>query len=62
MTDPKGWILLMMSLYPRTSLGDFEYYFFELVDWIKKYSFEETMKQQEVQLRCDFVLSELNKI
>ncbi len=48
----------MMSLDPRTSLGDFEYYFFELVDWIKKHSFEETMKQQEVQLRCDYVLSE----
>ena len=59
--DPKGWMLLMISLDPRTSLGDFEYYFSELVDWIKKDSFEEIMKQPEVQLRCDYVLSELDE-
>lgn len=60
-TDPKGWMLLMISLDPRTSLGDFEYYFSELVDWVKKYSLEEIMKQPEVQLRCDYVLSDLDK-
>ena len=60
-TNPVDWMLLLMSLDPRSSLGDFEYYFFELVDWIKKYSLAEIMKQSEAQLRCDYVLSEKDK-
>ncbi len=61
-TNPKGWILLMMSLDPRTSLGDFEHYFFELVEWIKKYPLKKILKQPEVQLRCDYVLSDLDQL
>ncbi len=60
-TNPQDWMLLMMSLDPRSSLGDFEYYFFELIDWIKKFSLEEIMKKSEAQLRCDYVLSEKDK-
>ena len=59
--NPVDWMLLLMSLDQRSSLGDFEYYFFELVDWIKKYSLAEIMKQSEAQLRCDYVLSEKDK-
>jgi len=59
-TDPKGWMLLLLSLDPRTSLGDFKYYFSELVEWVKSYNFKKIMKQPEVQLRCDYVLSDLD--
>jgi len=60
-TDPKGWMLLMISLDPRTSLGDFESYFKELVEWIKNIPLEEILEEIEVDLRCDYVLSELDK-
>ncbi len=60
-TNPKGWMLLMLSLDPRTSLGDYEFYFTQLVDWIKNYSLKEILKQAEVQLRCEYVLSEIDK-
>lgn len=56
--DPQDWMLLMFTLDPRSSLGDFEYYFFQLVDWIKKYSLDEIMKKPEVALRCEYVNSE----
>jgi len=58
-TDPKGWMLLMISLDPRTSLGNFENYFTELVEWIKKIPLEEILEEIEVELRCDYVLSDL---
>ncbi len=57
-TNPKDWMLLMFSLDPRSSLGDFEYYFFQLIDWIKTLSLKDIMKKPEVALRCDYVLSE----
>ncbi|MFC1553052.1 exopolyphosphatase [candidate division KSB1 bacterium] len=58
-TDPKGWMLLMTSLDPRASLGNYENYFKELVEWIKKLSLEEILEEIEVQLRCEYVLSDL---
>lgn len=61
-TDPKDWMLLLLSLDPRSSLGDFEYYFFELVDWIKKYDLSEILKKPEAELRCDYVISETAKL
>jgi len=61
-TNPKDWVLLLLSLDPRSSLGDFEYYFFELVDWIKKYDLKTIMKQPEAEVRCDYVISETEKL
>jgi len=57
-TDPKAWILLLFSLDPRTRLGDYEYYFFQLVDWIKTKSLQDILKEPEVDLRCEYVISE----
>ena len=59
--NPKGWILLFSSLDPRTSIGDYKNYFFELVDWVKRLSLKEIMKKPEVALRCEYVISELEK-
>lgn len=60
-TNPTGWMLLLFSLDPRTRLGDFEYYFFQLIDWIKAKSLTEIMKEPEVDLRCEYVISEQEK-
>lgn len=60
-TNPKDWMLLFLSLDPRTSLGDYKHYFFELADWIKHLSLKEILKKPEVALRCEYVLSEQAK-
>jgi hypothetical protein len=57
-TNPKGWMLLLYSLDPRTSIGDFKYYFFQLIDLIKTKPLKKIMKDPEVALRCDYVSSE----
>ncbi len=61
-TSPKKWMLLMFTLDPRTSLGDFEYYFFQLIDWIKILPLEEILKKPEVALRCEYVYSEQEEL
>ncbi|MCH7782633.1 exopolyphosphatase [candidate division KSB1 bacterium] len=61
-TNPKDWMLLLLSLDPRSSLGDFEYYFFELIDWIKKYDLQTIIKKPEAAVRCEYVLSETEKL
>jgi len=61
-TNPKDWILLLLSLDPRSSIGDFEYYFFQMIDWIKKFPLEKIMKEPEVVLRCDYVIAEQAKL
>ncbi len=60
-TNPQGWMMLLFSLDPRTRLGDFEYYFFQLIDWIKAKSLDEIMKEPEVDLRCEYVIAEQEK-
>jgi len=61
-TDPEGWILLLYTLDPRTSIGDFEYYFFQLIDLIKTKSLKQIMKEPEVALRCEYVTSEQDEL
>jgi hypothetical protein len=46
--DPKGYVLLAFTLDPRTGLGAFLTYFITLVDWLKKKSIEEILKQPQV--------------
>lgn len=57
-TNPKGWILLLLSLDPRTTIGDYKNYFYEMVDWIKHLPLKKIMKKPEVALRCEYVISE----
>jgi len=61
-TKPTDWMLLLFSLDPRTRLGDFEYYFFQLIDWIKNKELDEILKEPEVDLRCEYVISEQEKL
>jgi hypothetical protein len=46
--DPQDYILLGFTLDPRTGLGSFGTYFITLVDWLKKKSIAEIMKQGQV--------------
>jgi hypothetical protein len=46
--DPQGYVLLGFTLDPRTGLGSYGTYFITLVDWLKKKSIEETLRQPQV--------------
>ncbi len=58
-TIPKGWILLGLTLDPRTGLGpEFRKYFRWLVEYVKEVSIEKILQHREVAKRCERVLAE----
>ena len=58
-TDPKDWILLGLTLDPRTGLGpEFRKYFRWLVEYVKEVSLEKILQHREVAKRCERVLQE----
>lgn len=58
-SDPQGWILLGLTLDPRTGLGpEFQKYFRWLAEYIKEVPLEKILKHPEVKKRCDRVLQE----
>jgi oligoribonuclease NrnB/cAMP/cGMP phosphodiesterase (DHH superfamily) len=49
--DPRGYILLGLTLDPRTGLGAYQDYFSKLLDWLKTLSISEILRKAEVQER-----------
>jgi hypothetical protein len=57
--NPSGWILLGLTLDPRSGLGpEFQKYFRWLAEYIKEVSVEKVMKHPEVDKRAQRVLTE----
>jgi len=58
-TVPKGWILLGLTLDPRTGLGpEFRKYFRWLVEYVKEVAIDKILAHREVAKRCERVLKE----
>jgi nanoRNase/pAp phosphatase (c-di-AMP/oligoRNAs hydrolase) len=58
-TVPKGWVLLGLTLDPRTGLGpEFRKYFRWLVEYVKEVSIDKILQHREVAKRCQRVLRE----
>lgn len=58
-TNPSGWILLGLTLDPRTGLGPgFRDYFRWLVEYVKETPLEKVLQHPEVSKRCQRVLQE----
>ncbi|MFC1586951.1 exopolyphosphatase [Planctomycetota bacterium] len=58
-TNPKGWILLGLTLDPRSGLGpEFRKYFRWLVEYVKEIPLEKVLQHSEVKKRTDRVLTE----
>jgi hypothetical protein len=58
-TDPKGWILLGLTIDPRSGLGpEFQQYFRWLVEYIKEVPIAKVMEHPEVKKRTDRVYKE----
>ena len=58
-TVPKGWILLGLTLDPRTGLGpEFRKYFRWLAEYVKEVPLEKVLKHPEVAKRAERVLEE----
>ena len=56
---PEGWILIGMTLDPRSGFGsEFQKYFRWLVEYVKKLPLETVLAHKEVQKRCNRVLTE----
>jgi len=57
--DPRGWILLGLTLDPRTGLGpQFQRYFRWLVEYAKEVPLEKILQHREVNKRCEKVMEE----
>lgn len=58
-TSPQGWILLGLTLDPRSGLGpEFRKYFRWLVEYVKELPIAKVLQHPEVAKRCDRVLTE----
>ena len=58
-TKPSGWILLGLTIDPRSGLGpDFQKYFRWLIEYVKELPIEKVMQHPEVKKRADRVLQE----
>lgn len=58
-TEPEGWILLGLTLDPRTGLGpEFQKYFRWLAEYIKEVPLEKVLKHPEVLKRTERVMEE----
>ena len=57
--SPSGWILLGLTLDPRSGLGaGFREYFKHVVDYVKEMPLEKVLEQPEVKTRCERILKE----
>ncbi|MBI4614626.1 MAG: exopolyphosphatase [Planctomycetes bacterium] len=57
--NPSGWILLGLTLDPRTGLGpEFQKYFRWLVEYVKEVPLAKILQHKEVKRRCERVLKE----
>ncbi|MCK4909613.1 MAG: exopolyphosphatase [Planctomycetes bacterium] len=57
--NSSGWILLGLTLDPRTGLGpEFRKYFRWLVEYVKELPLEKILEHREVKKRCDRLLNE----
>jgi oligoribonuclease NrnB/cAMP/cGMP phosphodiesterase (DHH superfamily) len=58
-TNPAGWILLGLTIDPRSGLGpDFQKYFRWLVEYVKELPIEKVLENKEVKKRTDRILKE----
>jgi hypothetical protein len=58
-TNPTGWILLGLTLDPRSGLGmEFRDYFRHVVDYVKQLPLEKVLENPDVKERCQRVLQE----
>lgn len=58
-TSPEGWILLGLTIDPRSGLGpEFQQYFRWLVEYVKEVPIEKVLQHPEVKKRTDRVLTE----
>jgi hypothetical protein len=58
-TNPQGWVLLGLTIDPRSGLGpEFRQYFRWLVEYVKELPMEKVMQHREVKRRCDRVREE----
>jgi oligoribonuclease NrnB/cAMP/cGMP phosphodiesterase (DHH superfamily) len=58
-TVPRGWVLLGLTLDPRTGLGpEFRKYFRWLVEYVKEVPIDKILQHREVAKRCERVLQE----
>jgi len=58
-TNPSGWILLGMTLDPRSGLGmEFRDYFRHVVDNVRQFPLEKVLENPDVKKRCERVLRE----
>jgi hypothetical protein len=58
-TSPSGWILLGLTIDPRSGLGpEFQQYFRWLVEYVKEVPIEKVLNHPEVKKRTDRVLTE----
>jgi len=58
-TVPKAWILLGLTLDPRTGLGpEFRKYFRWLVEYVKEVPVQKVLQHREVAKRCERVMTE----
>ncbi len=53
--NPQGAVLLGFTVDSRTGLGQFKEYFLHLVDWLKRLSIPDVLRQGEVQRRVAFM-------
>jgi len=61
-TNPSGWILLGLTLDPRSGLAmEFRNYFRWLVEYVKEMPLEKVLEHPEVNKRCQRVLQEQEK-
>jgi hypothetical protein len=57
--EPEGWVLLGLTIDPRSGLGpEFRQYFRWLVEYVKELPMEKVMQHREVRRRCDRVRDE----
>ena len=56
--NPRNYILLGYTIDSRTGLGSFEEYFTHLVEWLKRMSIQDVLKQPEVRARADRIRSD----
>ena len=58
-TNPSGWILLGLTLDPRSGLGmEFRDYFRHLIDHVRQFPLEKVLENPDVKERCQRVLQE----
>jgi hypothetical protein len=58
-TNPSGWILLGLTLDPRSGLGmEFRDYFRHVVDYVRQFPLEKVLENPDVKDRCQRVLQE----